>query len=233
MTPRRFFAGEDGAEEHWISVADLMAGLVILFLFISIGYMKEVVVERDGMRNVAADWKGAQGALYDDLRREFRDDLLLWHASLDRDNLAVRFHAPEILFGAGSATLKPAFRRILADFFPRYLRVLDSYRGAISEVRIEGHTSTEWAPGTNRDDAYFHNMKLSQDRARAVLEYAVRLPQAAVHKEWAIRTITANGLSWSRRIMTDGREDKARSRRVEFRVVLNAGRPLDRILQAR
>src|SRR5215472_5781181 len=42
--------------------------------------------------------------------------------------------------------LKPEFQAILQDFFPRYVRILTSskYRDAISEVRIEGHTSSDW-----------------------------------------------------------------------------------------
>jgi len=43
------------------------------------------------------------------------------------------------LFAQGSSELKPAFKDILNDFFPRYVRILTSpkYRDAITEIRIE------------------------------------------------------------------------------------------------
>ena len=74
-------------------------------------------------------------------------------------------------------------------------------------------------------------MELSQDRTRAVLEYALLLPQSLPHRVWAKEHITANGLSSSRLIYLNGREDKERSRRVEFRVRTNAKREIVRILE--
>lgn len=36
--------------EHWMSVSDLMAGLMMVFLFISVALMRDAVVERDKIK---------------------------------------------------------------------------------------------------------------------------------------------------------------------------------------
>lgn len=232
MSPDRIFrTSHDDGEEHWISVSDLMAGLMIIFLFIAITYIRPILNERDAIKEIAVTWQESEVALYDRLNEEFKDDLPRWNAELERETLTVRFTEPEILFDSGRATLKPEFEYILSDFFPRYLNVLSDFRDDIAEVRIEGHTSSEWMVATSGDEAYFHNMELSQNRTRAVLEYALLLPGSSTQKSWAKKYITANGLSSSRLILTNGKEDKERSRRVEFRVRTNAKREIVRILE--
>jgi outer membrane protein OmpA-like peptidoglycan-associated protein len=117
--------------------------------------------------------------------------------------------------------LKPAFKDILNDFFPRYVRILRSpkYRDAITEIRIEGHTSSDWIGGASPDDAYLHNMELSQARTRSSLLYVLMLSQVRGDVDWLRRLVTANGLSSSRPILDAfGNEDAARSRRVEFKI---------------
>ena len=218
-------------EEHWISVSDIMAGLMMIFLFIAIIYIRPYVNEQAIIREIVVTWNESEDRLYERLLEEFKDDLPRWNAELDRPTLSVRFKEPEVLFDAGRATLKPAFKEILEDFFPRYLDRLSEFRDKIAEVRIEGHTSSEWQGTESADEAYFHNMKLSQDRTRSVLEYSLLLPAAGLHRSWARRYITANGLSSSRLIVREGIEDKPRSRRVEFRVRTNAKREIVRILE--
>ena len=132
-----------------------------------------------------------------------------------------------MLFDEGRHVLKPNFKNILDDFFPRYIAVLNrpQYRDNIEEIRIEGHT--------NSNGGYYSNMELSQDRTRAVLEYCFSLmPESDI--KWLKGLVTANGLSSSHLIMTaDGEENKDLSRRVEFRVRTNAEKQLEDIAEKR
>ena len=130
--------------------------------------------------------------------------------------------------------MRPRFREILADFFPRYARILNSqnYRDDIEEVRIEGHTSSSWETTTSEDDSYFLNMQLSQARTTSTLRYVLTLPEVREDVAWLRRHVTANGLSFSRLILTrDGEEDAAASRRVEFRVKTNAEKKIAQIVE--
>ncbi len=218
--------------DHWISVSDMMSGLMMVFLFISVSYMLNVVKERDMIKEVAVTYNKLQNELYDDLYEEFKDDLPKWNAILDRKTLSIRFEAPEVLFEKGSYQLQPKFKKILDEFFPRYLNILTSekYRNDIEEIRIEGHTSSEWHIYVHPDEAYFLNMKLSQDRTRSVLQYIMSLEKVKTEKDWLKKFLTANGLSSSKLIIENGVENKEKSRRVEFKVKTNAEKRIFKIL---
>jgi outer membrane protein OmpA-like peptidoglycan-associated protein len=155
--------------------------------------------------------------------QEFQEDLLRWNAQIERNTLQVTFNNPEVLFGAGSPELSSQFKGILSEFFPRYVAVLSRYRGAIEEIRIEGHTSSDWG-GLQGESAYFPNMALSQDRTRSVLEYVIALLPQADDRDWVRSTFAAVGYSSSRRVLDRDThtENAARSRRVNFRVITNS-----------
>jgi outer membrane protein OmpA-like peptidoglycan-associated protein len=223
-----------GEESHWIPLTDLMSGLMVIFLLIAVSYMMQVEADAARIRNVAVAYSEIKDALFEDLNKEFRSDLPRWKAQLLETDLTIRFSEPEVLFAPGSSELKPEFQAILQDFFPRYVHILTSkkYRDSISEVRIEGHTSSVWNGATSPDDAYFLNMELSQARTRSTLAYVLNLPASRDQATWLRRYVTANGLSSSRLIMdARGEEDVARSRRVEFRIRTDAEVRLAKILE--
>ena len=232
MTMEKLFGRRSlSDDQHWMPVSDLMAGLTVIFLFIAITYIRPIVEIQAQIRNIVVAWKDSEVEIYAALNEEFKGDLSRWRAELDQNTLSIRFKAPDVLFASATATLKPEFKRILDDFFPRYLDVLYQFKGAIAEVRLEGHTSSEWEGASTKDVAYFMNMELSQARTRAVLEYSLGLPLVDSYKEWARKLITANGLSSSRLILRDSKEDKIRSRRVEFRVRTNTKEQIVRVLE--
>jgi outer membrane protein OmpA-like peptidoglycan-associated protein len=235
MTLRQLEALEGESQEaHWIPLSDLMTGLMVIFLLIAVLYMTKVEADADRIKTVAIAYSEIRDALYEDLHSEFQNDLGRWKAQILKNDLTIRFNEPEILFANGSSELKPEFQAILSDFFPRYVRILTSpkYRDAISEVRIEGHTSSDWTAQTSPEDAYFHNMELSQARTRTTLSYVLGLPTVAADRPWLTHYLTANGLSSSRPILdADHHEDSERSRRVEFRVRTDAETRIAKILE--
>jgi outer membrane protein OmpA-like peptidoglycan-associated protein len=231
-------------EEHWIPLSDLMTGLMFLFLLIALAYMVEVRYDVPGSRAVDASIRRRQAAvayvqtrsqLYQALRREFAPDLLTWGASIDENTLSVHFNSPDVLFMKGSAALRPHFKTILDSFFPRYVRILNepNYRRMISEIRIEGYTSTGWSSGASEIDSYLGNMDLSTARARAVLGYVLPLPGVSSDRGWLVQVLTATGLSSSHvRYNADGSVNEAASQRVEFRIETNADANLRAIANA-
>lgn len=218
--------------EHWVSMSDLMAGLMMVFLFISVAFMRYVQIERDKIKEVAVAYQSSQVALYEALEKEFVADLPKWDAEIDKTTLEVRFKSPEVLFDTGDITLKPNFQLILADFFPRYLKVLQGFSDDITEVRIEGHTSSVWNGAKSPEEAYFHNMELSQGRTRSVLQYVYSLPVVTESKPWIKNSFAAVGFSSSHPVYNDnGVEDESRSRRVSFRVITNSELQIRKIIQ--
>lgn len=209
-----------------LSTGDLMAGLLFIFILLLMGALLQVQEKAEQDEEIVRRYDQVKTQLYIDFEEEFKDDLKVWRAEIDSTTLCVRFQEPSMLFDNNMSTLKDNFKVILTDFFPRYIDVLTKpeYRDNIEEIRIEGHTDS--------NGEYFHNMQLSQDRTRAVLQYCMGLLDSS-KIEWSRTLITANGLSSSHPILRDGVEDKSLSRRVEFRVRTNAEKQLEDIASKR
>ncbi|EIC20173.1 OmpA family protein [Thiorhodovibrio frisius] len=233
LSNRSAMAVEPDGDSHWLVVSDLMASLMMIFLFLALLHMVQLERSHQVETEVRVTAAELRQAIYLSLEEEFRADLPRWNAEFDRPTLTLRFREPEVLFDSNSARIKPEFEAILQDFLPRYVRQLEPFREVIREIRIEGHTSSEWGPDSSPLDAYFANMALSQQRTQEVLRYAYGL-DAVQQAQWFRARVAAVGLSSSRLVRDDrGVEDAEASRRVEFSVLTNfeasllAGRPLE------
>ena len=231
-------------EEHWISISDMMAGLMVIFLFIAISYMLHIRADKEKIEQIAVTYEKLQSDLYNDLEKEFRKDLDEWNAVLNKQTLSIRFKEPEVLFAKGKAEVRPLFRKILDEFFPRYIKILTEtktddgkykYKDDIAEIRIEGHTSSEWEGVKDKEEiAYILNMELSQNRTRRVLKYVLQIEDTQIqqNKKWIRENLTANGLSSSKLIRNPGgTQNRKESRRVEFRVRTNAEKRIVEIIK--
>lgn len=221
-------------ESPWAVVAGVAIVLMLIFLFISIGYMADVIQDKNNITAVTDNYEKIQVELTNDLREEFSNNLREWNATFDPSTLSIRFEYPEILFKVGSAELNDKFKDILKNFFPRFLQILNDpkYKDDIEEIRIEGHTSSEWEGESSPRQAYFNNMELSQNRTRNVLEFLLSNIEEEKLFNWTQKHVTANGLSSSKPVLTpSGQEDKVHSRRVEFRIRTNAEKQIIRIIE--
>lgn len=217
-----------------LSLGDLMAGLLLIFVLLLAFLMLNLREQEDHLLEIVKTYMKLREDLYYDLEKEFAEDLEKWQAVLDREKISVRFREPKVLFEPGKAEVRPQFKEILDDFFPRYLQILTKaeYVNDIAEIRIEGHTSSEWSEEASEEEAYILNMELSQDRTRSVLEYVLRIPAISGNRDWLKQYLTANGLSSSKLISNpDGTQNREESRRVEFRVRTNAEKQLDKLLE--
>ena len=216
-----------------LSMGDLMAGLLLIFVLLLSFLMLDLMEKKKSQKETVEKYQLLREKLYLDLKREFQNDLQKWKAVLDRENLSVRFREPKVLFEQGKSEVQLAFKEILNDFFPRYIRILRQkhYINEISEIRIEGHTSSEWSGEISQEDSYILNMELSQDRTRSVLQYVLSISEIAPNRVWIKMHLTANGLSSSKLIESlNGKENPEESRRVEFRVRTNIEKVVDELL---
>ena len=226
---------QESKESQWLPISDLMSVLMMVFLLIAISYMIKVSREKNQIKKIAVTYNKLQKSLYKNLEKEFAKDLQKWDAVISETNLSVEFRSPELLFQVGSENLTEKFKEVLKSFFPRFIRILyrKKYRNEIDEIRIEGHTSSEWSTQISEEDAYLSNMALSQDRTRQVLSFALRQEQEYKLKKFIRKNVTANGLSSSQLKFFKGSkiEDKTGSRRVVFRVKTKAEERIAEILQ--
>lgn len=211
----------------WMSVSDLMTGLMIIFLFVAVAYMIQV----QDNQSVLTDYVETKQHLHERLVNEFKGDTSKWKMVVGKD-LSMKFKEPEVLFAIGSGTIQPKFMQILDEFIPRYLGILltDSLRDRIQEIRIEGHTD-DLRMVKYGTDPYLSNVLLSQERAYNVLKYIREMPS---YENYSIEQrklldywFTANGLSYGKALdarggyaaLTGDSIDRDNSRRVEFRIV--------------
>ncbi len=223
----------------WMSVSDLMTGLMVIFLFIAVAYISRV----DKNQSILTEYVETKQNLHAHLVREFAGDTLKWQMAIGRD-LTMKFKDPTVLFAQGRWDLTPQFCRILDDFLPRYFDILlnDSLRKDIVEIRIEGHTDDVPYPSLDADP-YIANVILSQRRALSVLRYFRRMPHFANYTPEQRHLLeywfACNGLSYGKSLDDEGcytlhskKEINQRlSRRVEFRIVTSGERMLENFVQ--
>ncbi len=232
-----------GKDSNWMSFSDIMTGLMVIFMFISISYIVEVQKKQQERDIIFEEFKATKEQLYAELEKEFKDDFKNWEVLLDKD-LSIKFTNPDVLFISGSSNIRPYFAQILDEFLPRYFIILlqPKYSDKIAEVRIEGHTDTVPAPQFD-SDPYIGNVILSQLRSAAVLKYFRDMPYYAQLTETAEQQlqfwITANGLSYGRTLdsnkeltaISNNPINKELSRRVEFRIVTTSENLVEQVLK--
>ena len=233
----------DNHEEYdhtfWISYTDLVTGFMIIFLIVAfillsanrgqektIGELKKEQSENHQGESI----QGKYFELVDNFRAHFNDQE---NIRVTDDGTVQFFFGGSrnyILFPDNDYHMTRDLERLLAGFIPVYYGEIKSIHEnqkdniAIKEIRIEGHTSST--------GSYAHNLKLSTLRAYDVAHYVLRSKfyrQLDETLRMKIRDNTiAVGYSYTRLLDKEGnliteskeKEDPDKSRRVEFRLIL-------------
>lgn len=227
-------------ENYWVSLSDVMTGLMVIFMFIAISYIVQIQEKQRQRDDLIEEYQETVIALYDKLKVEFEEDFKEenWNAKIDED-LSIQFLNERVLFREGQARIRTRFREILNDFFPRYIEILlnSRFKEKIAEVRIEGHT--------NSTGDYMYNVELSQERTANVLNFVLFKGTDTFSKlndddqELVRFWFTANGFSYGRTLDKNGgftiesnqSEDYKLSRRVEFRIITKTEELIKQIIQ--
>ncbi len=148
--------------------------------------------------------------------------------NIDKKTGSLRL-ASNILFTRGKATLKPEAKVELKKAFEDYIGILvrdKKIRPHLDKIIIEGHTDS--------DGSYIFNLKLSQDRALAVMEYLLSLNFS---RKYNIRPLMiASGRAYLDVIKRRGVENKEASRRIEIKFRLkneDAMNEIEKVLDAK
>jgi outer membrane protein OmpA-like peptidoglycan-associated protein len=201
-------------DDLWISTADLMSGLMVIFLFIAISMLS-------AQNKLVTTYQEGRGKINASLEELFNAHKGEYGITYNPEEMTATL-PEDMAFKAGSADLTPECQERLDKFMPTFIKILYDNRETIKEVNIEGHTSSEWYGAQTQDESYFNNMALSQSRTRGILRYVLENGNLADYKEWMKTTIKANGLSFSNLKYKDGKEDAYASRRVEFKIVTSS-----------
>lgn len=218
----------------WISNTDLISGMFVIFLFIAVALMQQSEAMRETVIGITDESNKAIIQLRENIKKRFsEEEIVRYHLNTDEPGYAY-FNDGDTKFAQGSAEIPESFKNDLRIFLPKYLEAVAACdEKSIKEIRIEGHTSSEWSADMDPNAAYFYNMKLSQERTRAIIEYAFTLPELVPYHNIMKTKLTANGLSSSHLILNeDNTENANASRRIEFRIVANDKLTIDKIREA-
>lgn len=173
--------------------------------------MADLNITRNRIKNLA----GVGVRVISDIKESLGDSV-----SIDEKSGALTLSS-SVLFDKGSSTLKddakPELRATLEKYFNALLSS-DEIRDNLDTIVIEGHTDT--------DGSYLFNLKLSQDRAYAVMEFINEWNKDERLKEY----LTASGRSFTMPILnSEGSENMDASRRIEIKFTLSNRQTIEEI----
>ena len=205
---------EDQSNIFWITMTDLMTALVLVFIVLFFYTYATSYYEKIQR---SAEQQKAATALQQSLEKQNIT------AQIDSVTGVVKISDLE-LFDVNSYELSPKGRAYLSKFAPSYLDSIFSneyLNENIDKIIIQGHTDSQTYRGVFSDDEqYMKNMELSLKRAYAVANYMTNTPYNKVNGNRLRKMIVVEGASYSNPVMTNGKEDYAKSRRVELKVIM-------------
>jgi len=133
-------------------------------------------------------------------------------------DLQIIFTDKSLYFKAGAYKLTPKQKSFLRSFSKKLIGFLYKNRNKIAALNINGHTSSEWR-GVNFQNRYLNNEDLSMKRAFSVLR-TLFLQEDRQKQQWLSKVLRGSGDSFSHRQLSQGRENREKSRRVDLQIIL-------------
>lgn len=162
-------------------------------------------------------------SIFKELKDEFKNDFERWNLVLLEENNILRFKNPTSMFLRGQDSISEKYQKILNDFFPRYLKIIEKHKDEIQVIYVEGHTSSRYRTAKTKEEKFEKNRILSQKRADEVLLFLKNINDTRVYENTKLmdEIFISKGRSSSQLIYNeDGSENIEASRRVEFKIVL-------------
>jgi len=135
-----------------------------------------------------------------------------------REDLSIDFIDKALYFEVSKYKLNKKQKEFLNNFSKKLVPFLKANTDKISALEINGHTSSEW--GTqNFANGYLKNEKLSMNRSFSTLSY-IFLNQSKPTQIKLSKILRGSGFSYSKKVMLNDKEDREKSRRVTFKIIL-------------
>jgi outer membrane protein OmpA-like peptidoglycan-associated protein len=205
-------AAEKGSSAIDSSLTDLMTSLAVIFILLLVASLNNAQQEgTDTRNNILVE---LQRTLKDFIPQGVRVE------NDPKDPLSLMVLVPDDLFGfeVNRSQLPPKGERFLAAFAPRMFETACSsrFRRDINSIVVEGHSDSTGSEG--------RNLPLSQERSMEVVQKSLNDLVPFVHNDigdlhgCALSLISASGRGSAEPVLVDGVEDRARSRRVIFKL---------------
>lgn len=202
----------DSGNIFWVTMADLLLGLAIIFITLFVlamtGFSQQNIQQQKVQMEVSE--KISEGL------KESNID-----ADIDKMTGDLKISDVE-LFELNSYVLSDNGKRLLDKLAPIYINTIFADKelaGQIGSIIIQGHTDSQMFAGVNsKDQQFLKNMDLSLKRANAVAEYIFTTNYDKKYADEFRKLLVVEGKSYNDPVLVNGKEDYAKSRRVELKL---------------
>ncbi len=209
---KKSFNKSDYKEENifWITMSDLLLGLMIIFLTLFImsmvGFSQSKFAEKSAQRELA---------------ETLSDKFLKNNIKVNVDKLSGLVEISDLeLFDTGSYNLSTRGKKYLDKFFPIYINTIFSnpeISDKVENIVIQGHTDSQMFKGLKtQDEQYAKNLELSSLRAITVANYVFQTNYDKKYRSKLHKVVIVEGKSNTDPVLKNGKEDLDKSRRVEL-----------------
>lgn len=137
-----------------------------------------------------------------------------------KKDLSIKLLDKRLLFPVGESELNKTQKIFIKSFSDKLVNFLYRYQDAVDTLEVNGHTSSEWG-NVGFSKNFIKNEKLSMNRAYSTMSYIFNNQNDKIQK-YLSTIFKGSGSGFSKKIMVNGNhEDKKRSRRVSFKIILN------------
>lgn len=215
MRGRRNVFAEEKAEEHyWPSFTDMMAMVVLVFLFITtIAFVQSIYnsYEQSQVRHELTKATNVKKDISDLINKKMEDNV-------GRDkiirgpNNTISIQG-DVLFDSASAEVSAGGQKVLKNVADALVNIINDKELSqyIYIILIEGHT----------DSVPYDNWKLSSDRALAVLKYMQKANPTLGEDQYAKYLAVTGYSKYKPAVNGDTAADRQKNRRISFQIILD------------
>ena len=203
---------EDSGNIFWVTMADLLLGLAIIFITLFVLAMTGFSQQNIQQQKVQMD---VSEKISEGLKKSNID------ADIDKMSGDLKISDGE-LFELNSYVLTPQGKKLLDKLAPIYINTIFADKELSSQIEnivIQGHTDSQMFAGVNsKNEQFMRNMDLSLKRANAVAEYIFNTGYDKKYADAFRKKLVVEGKSFNEPILVNGKEDFNKSRRVELKL---------------
>ena len=213
---KRFQPKTEAADENvfWTTMSDMFLGLMMVFMTLFIFSMT-------GFTQVKVQSQKMQSEVAKGLSEKLKEQ----NVSAEVDTLTGQVKISDLdLFDVGSYQLSENGKQYLDKFIPIYIDTIFSnpkLSEKIITISIQGHTDSQtFKNATTPEQQYIKNMQLSLNRANAVEEHMFKTNYNREYNKQLLNKLIVEGKGSTEPILVNGKEDFAKSRRVELKLTV-------------
>lgn len=204
----------EGADENifWVTMADLLLGLAIVFITL-------FVLAMTGFSQNSVQQQKTQMEIAEKISGELKKADV--NAEMDKMTGDLKISDVE-LFELNSYILSNNGKQLLDKLAPIYINSIFADKELADQIQyiiIQGHTDSQMFAGINsKDEQFLKNMDLSLKRAQAVADYIFKTNYDKKYSDQFRKIVVVEGKSFNEPVLVNGIEDFDKSRRVELKL---------------